>query len=961
VIIILLNLKDTNMPSMERVGVVVAALVARAAAISLDQLFPYGLQFGDSPLLPGREDAYSMEVKLSVPLKYFGREHLSIFVNENGLVSFVTEISTFYSVQFPMEYPIIAPFYADIDTRGVGQVYWRASREDEDLTRAANLVQQYYWQEFSPREVVVVTWDQVGYYEEQTDKTNMVQLILASDGQKSFAVFLYPEGGIKWVRGQGKNRNQLDPQAQAGFMSGEGQSFLLPPSGLDQIANIEDWSNTDVPGLWIYRIGPLDPLGTVEGPEEGVGQVADPRLATTCTQGKASCHSEGQCIDHRGGFCCQCGKSWYGDGRNCLREGMPQRVNGRVNGQLNGISIEGQDLHCYVVTADGRTYTAISRIPSSLGWHMQALVPLGTVISWLFANSTRPSGNGFSLTGGVLNYTAEVTYPNTGDRTTILFVFKGMDVFDYLKADVTISGSVPSIPQGAKIKVEDQTQEFSHSQPGLISAEARHSYSVEGAAGPAVPYTVQQTIQWDACRGDGASLGTNQLAASRNFIIYDEDEGIVRYAMTSTTTTLEGAADPCRAVDCGPEGLCLVVGGVHKCDCRPGYMPVGSAGLQSDFECVDVDECLLGSSDCSHEAVCTNTPGGFSCTCPDGYIGDGRTCQEERTCTDLQCHPEAKCTVDRHGQGQCVCNSGLQGDGFSCQVIPSEVSLRGYANPDSALVDINSDKAVSVLSDLGPSVNHYVEVTNYGPYDIGNMVINLTWPLKNKDSIDLLYLTERPFTKYFSGSREWQEECSIDPQLVNPRGLGKGRVRRQEDLEYGGLEGEGVGVGALFGEDGLAKPNPLDQYGGLQYDDPEYDYSHLDIYNKMAQAGFDEEQEMAGGEVGGDPGLPGADRIVQKDPKTQEAPTYEGDFSRVSFFCRVNLAASEMGVIHIPSALVSATLASYPGVTSLSLVSTATLVQTDYAIARGNASLEVRSHLGTVTVTHHLSSGGDAA
>ena len=42
-----------------------------------------------------------------------------------------------------------------------------------------------------------------------------------------------------------------------------------------------------------------------------------------------------------------------------------------VNGQLNGIDIVGQDLHCYVVTEDGRTYTAISRISDTLGWQMQ--------------------------------------------------------------------------------------------------------------------------------------------------------------------------------------------------------------------------------------------------------------------------------------------------------------------------------------------------------------------------------------------------------------------------------------------------------------------------------------------------------------------------------------------------------------------------------------------------------------
>ena len=131
-------------------------------------------------------------------------------------------------MQFPMEYQLIAPFYADIDTRGVGQVYWRASQQQEDITRAANLVAQYYDdKDFTPREVVVVSWDQVGYFDSKTDKTNMIQLIIASDGMLTFTVFLYPESGIQWVRGSGRTRNQPDTQAQAGFMSGEGQHYLL--------------------------------------------------------------------------------------------------------------------------------------------------------------------------------------------------------------------------------------------------------------------------------------------------------------------------------------------------------------------------------------------------------------------------------------------------------------------------------------------------------------------------------------------------------------------------------------------------------------------------------------------------------------------------------------------------------------------------------------------------------------
>jgi hypothetical protein len=43
-------------------------------------------------------------------------------INENGLVSFMTEVPSFYNVEFPMDYPIIAPFYADVDIRKSGQV-----------------------------------------------------------------------------------------------------------------------------------------------------------------------------------------------------------------------------------------------------------------------------------------------------------------------------------------------------------------------------------------------------------------------------------------------------------------------------------------------------------------------------------------------------------------------------------------------------------------------------------------------------------------------------------------------------------------------------------------------------------------------------------------------------------------------------------------------------------------------
>jgi len=78
---------------------------------------------------------------------------------------------------------------------------------------------------------------------------------------------------------------------------------------------------------------------------------------------------------------------------------IPLRVNGKVSGSLNGIRLEELDLQCYVVTNDGRTYTAISKVPMELGYDMQSLNVLGTTLGWLFAKPIKSSKNGYELTG----------------------------------------------------------------------------------------------------------------------------------------------------------------------------------------------------------------------------------------------------------------------------------------------------------------------------------------------------------------------------------------------------------------------------------------------------------------------------------------------------------------------------------------------------------------------------------
>ncbi len=80
--------------------------------------------------------------------------------------------------------------------------------------------------------------------------------------------------------------------------------------------------------------------------------------------------------------------------------GVAQRVNGKVSGTINGQSLGTADLHAYVVTSDGRAYTAISRVPGELGRSMLSLYTIGSVFGWLFgATSASGAKNGYMITG----------------------------------------------------------------------------------------------------------------------------------------------------------------------------------------------------------------------------------------------------------------------------------------------------------------------------------------------------------------------------------------------------------------------------------------------------------------------------------------------------------------------------------------------------------------------------------
>ena len=96
-------------------------------------------------------------------------------INDNGVISF--DFS--YRVRTPLPLPlsgsyskIIAPYWADVDTTGIGKIYYRKTSEPILLAKATSEIHKGYpeSQNISITNLLITTWNDVGYFRNKTDK-----------------------------------------------------------------------------------------------------------------------------------------------------------------------------------------------------------------------------------------------------------------------------------------------------------------------------------------------------------------------------------------------------------------------------------------------------------------------------------------------------------------------------------------------------------------------------------------------------------------------------------------------------------------------------------------------------------------------------------------------------------------------------------------------------------------------
>jgi len=114
--------------------------------------------------LDRNDDGSTGAVTLPSPINFFGTTYTFFYINNNGNVTFRQPQATYTPFTITASTPpIIAPFFADVDTRGTGS---------SPVTYSFGPVQ------FGGRPTMCVNWVNVGYFNGHFDKLNSFQLLL---------------------------------------------------------------------------------------------------------------------------------------------------------------------------------------------------------------------------------------------------------------------------------------------------------------------------------------------------------------------------------------------------------------------------------------------------------------------------------------------------------------------------------------------------------------------------------------------------------------------------------------------------------------------------------------------------------------------------------------------------------------------------------------------------------------
>ncbi|MDB5425480.1 MAG: hypothetical protein JWQ29_2896 [Phenylobacterium sp.] len=242
--------------------------------------------FGEGVLGPNDDDS-TPEIGLDSifpdGLNFFGTVFHSIFVNNNGNLTFGNSTDQFdpSEIGTGLDFPIIAAFWTDIDTRGSEQ-----STSPGGTSTGSNLV--YYDLDLTTH-TFTATWDDVDYYSHQTGHPLAFQIQLIAVGSGNFDIAFIYESIVS------DSDDYYIGNARAGYSPGvDDQGHLLPgsfevsgsPGRLVDIDTNPGNTAAGTPGYYLFHVVG----GQVSG---GTGAPPQPARPVTFDLGGLEPHREG--------------------------------------------------------------------------------------------------------------------------------------------------------------------------------------------------------------------------------------------------------------------------------------------------------------------------------------------------------------------------------------------------------------------------------------------------------------------------------------------------------------------------------------------------------------------------------------------------------------------------------------------------------------------------------------------
>jgi Ca2+-binding RTX toxin-like protein len=200
-------------------------------------------------------------------LNFFGQTWTGVYVNNNGNITFGRSLSSFTptAIGASFSYPIIAPFWGDVDTRNYSStaIVGNVTPSAGGTSQGSNLT----WYDIDATTgTFTVTWDDVGYFSAGTDKLNAFQLQLVSTGNGNFDI-VYRYEDINWTTGgaSGGTNGLGGMVARAGFSAGDSANYYEFYFSGDQnfMLNLENTqlAGASETGVWTYHVNG----GSVQG------------------------------------------------------------------------------------------------------------------------------------------------------------------------------------------------------------------------------------------------------------------------------------------------------------------------------------------------------------------------------------------------------------------------------------------------------------------------------------------------------------------------------------------------------------------------------------------------------------------------------------------------------------------------------------------------------------------------